>query len=481
MDCEKLESLILDELYDELDEVTSAAVKRHVSGCARCASLLSGFEATRRLAKLEMIEPPDDLEQRILAAARDAQKVVPIGRKLSRIVSLAGSWSMRPQAATAALFLIMIGTSALLLRGRAHSPSSTMHVSEQGAPAASAMTETVARPTDPATADNAHGAGDGKPVAPSAAPALTPMATAAAASAAPELAKDESAVAENEYDLKGGGAYAKKSSAPPPPAAHAAGRGSYGGGGGSLEPDALNTTPLAGLSGAAGGGSPASGPGQYPGYNAPAPMATPKQRATATAAPQAQAPVAQVAGQAQAPKTASLDDASGEKKQDRDRDNGADQSDFDVAMVAFKAGDYATAARLFDNIAAGGDLMAALWAARSVRAGSTCAQAVPRFEDVAQRGTGTSAGWEAQLEAGRCYRVLGQLDAARQRLGPLLIVPSVAKRAQAELALVAQASSQQQAGSGGGAQASRRAAPAAPAPAPAKPAAPTKPAATDAY
>ena len=35
MDCEKFESTLLDELYDELDEVTSAAAKRHVSGCSR--------------------------------------------------------------------------------------------------------------------------------------------------------------------------------------------------------------------------------------------------------------------------------------------------------------------------------------------------------------------------------------------------------------------------------------------------------------
>ena len=52
MDCEKFETSLLAELYDELDEVTSAAAKRHVAGCSRCASLLSGLRATRRLATL---------------------------------------------------------------------------------------------------------------------------------------------------------------------------------------------------------------------------------------------------------------------------------------------------------------------------------------------------------------------------------------------------------------------------------------------
>ena len=39
MDCEKCEPLLLDELYGELDELTSAAVRRHVGGCARCGEI----------------------------------------------------------------------------------------------------------------------------------------------------------------------------------------------------------------------------------------------------------------------------------------------------------------------------------------------------------------------------------------------------------------------------------------------------------
>ncbi|HEX7667130.1 MAG TPA: zf-HC2 domain-containing protein, partial [Polyangiaceae bacterium] len=42
MDCEKFESLIIDELYGELDELTSAASKRHLAGCVRCSSLIGG-------------------------------------------------------------------------------------------------------------------------------------------------------------------------------------------------------------------------------------------------------------------------------------------------------------------------------------------------------------------------------------------------------------------------------------------------------
>ena len=49
MDCEKFENLLIDELYGELDEVTSAAVRRHAAGCARCGALLSGLKATRKV------------------------------------------------------------------------------------------------------------------------------------------------------------------------------------------------------------------------------------------------------------------------------------------------------------------------------------------------------------------------------------------------------------------------------------------------
>ena len=74
MDCDRFEATLIDELYDELDELTSAAAKRHVAGCSRCASLIGGLRATRRVAVLPMVEPPVDLEDRILAAAHFLQE-----------------------------------------------------------------------------------------------------------------------------------------------------------------------------------------------------------------------------------------------------------------------------------------------------------------------------------------------------------------------------------------------------------------------
>src|ERR1700722_10523150 len=155
MDCEKFESVLMDELYGELDELTSAAAKRHVSGCARCSALLGGLRATRRVAALPRIDPPADLEQRILAVAAAATpKVVPFRGRLARAVSLGGSWAMRPQTAMAAVFLVMIGTSVLLLRGKSsRAPASAqITVTEEGTPAPASPALASATPPEPAPA-----------------------------------------------------------------------------------------------------------------------------------------------------------------------------------------------------------------------------------------------------------------------------------------------------------------------------------------
>src|SRR5579859_4799402 len=146
MDCEKFEDTMIAELYDELDELTSAAAKRHVAGCARCAALIGGLRATRRVAVVPLVEPPVDLELRILTAAKNAQKVVPLKGRIGRAISWAGSWAMRPQTAMAAVFLVMVGSSLVLLRARSKSDpmaAAPVTVMERGTPAPSASMATT--------------------------------------------------------------------------------------------------------------------------------------------------------------------------------------------------------------------------------------------------------------------------------------------------------------------------------------------------
>ncbi len=140
MDCDKFESAMMDELYGELDEVTSAAVKRHLASCGRCATLFGGLRATRRVAVMPRVEPPPGLERSILNHADNELRVVPFRRRVAQAVSVGGSWAMRPQTAMAAVFLVMLGASVLLLRGRSsRAPASAeMTVTQEGTPAPAA-------------------------------------------------------------------------------------------------------------------------------------------------------------------------------------------------------------------------------------------------------------------------------------------------------------------------------------------------------
>jgi hypothetical protein len=151
MDCEKFDQHVIDELYEELDELTHAALKRHVEGCSRCAAILSGLRATRDVGILPIEEPSDDLEARILDAVAVAQKKTPWPRKVLRGLAWAGSHAMRPQLAMAALFFLVIGSSLLLLRAKpGTSGFAPVRVTERGAPALEADSPIAAAAAPPA-------------------------------------------------------------------------------------------------------------------------------------------------------------------------------------------------------------------------------------------------------------------------------------------------------------------------------------------
>jgi hypothetical protein len=76
------------------------------------------MRATLEVGQLPIEEPSDDLEDRILAAALDAERGEPWHRKALRMVSWAGSHVARPQFAMAALLMLVLGSSVLLLRAR---------------------------------------------------------------------------------------------------------------------------------------------------------------------------------------------------------------------------------------------------------------------------------------------------------------------------------------------------------------------------
>ena len=82
MDCEKFDRIVLDLLYDELDELTSAAAKRHMEHCTRCRNIGAGLRATREVGTLPLVDAPEGLELRILEAERHATELLPLGKRL---------------------------------------------------------------------------------------------------------------------------------------------------------------------------------------------------------------------------------------------------------------------------------------------------------------------------------------------------------------------------------------------------------------
>ncbi len=415
MDCEKFEDAIMDELYGELDEVTSAAVRRHASTCAKCGDRLASLRATRKVlaSAFVPVAAPASLEDRILAAAREAttshvsappMRVLATGsvpeserahgrvrrggeRRITHLVSVAGRWAMRPQTAMAAVFLLMIGSSVVLMRGRSMSPSAVV-VTERGAPAET-TTEGTGDKNELAAAPNAHGpdtplaATAPAPVAaaaPKSDPAATPAASAAGALALNER-QTEAKKAADDLDYKGRAATGGAAAGPA--------------GESRSERELAMATPPA----------------------APRPT-RPAARAAEPSTPPAAPPPAQVAPGGSPPST---------------QTSVGGGASFADALAAYRGQRYADALRMFDALAAQGDSAAALWAARSERQASGCAAASSRFDRVAASSYGTTVGYDATLEAGRCYRQLGSFEAARGRFARLLTVPSHAPSAQAEL------------------------------------------------
>jgi len=156
MDCERFDRLVLDLLYEELDELTDASAKRHVEQCSRCRGILAGLRATREVGSLPLVDPPVGLELSILEAERRAREQLPLRQRLGRGVSVLAGYAMRPQLAMAALLLLAIGSSLIFFRARPGDRGS-MLVTERGVPESENDSVAVLPAANRAKADDAHG------------------------------------------------------------------------------------------------------------------------------------------------------------------------------------------------------------------------------------------------------------------------------------------------------------------------------------
>jgi TolA-binding protein len=131
MDCERFDRVVLDFLYDELDELTAAAARRHVEQCARCRGIVAGLRATREVGALPLVDPPDGLELAILESERQMRGRLPLRKRAGRAVSVLAGYAMRPQLAMAALLLLAIGGGLVFFRQRPNDRD-TVSVTERG-------------------------------------------------------------------------------------------------------------------------------------------------------------------------------------------------------------------------------------------------------------------------------------------------------------------------------------------------------------
>ncbi len=318
MDCERFDRIVLDFLYDELDELTAAAARRHVDQCARCRGIIAGLRATREVGALPLVDPPEGLELRILEAERQVRERLPLRQRAGRAVSVLAGYAMRPQLAMAALLLLAIGSGLVFFR-QAPNDRDTVSVTERG----------VAE-SDP------------EPLS------VLPRA---------------------------------QSEAPSSPAPRAASPSAAG----ALSPHSKEA-PLDGLPLAARPASP------------PAPPAT-----------------ASAAGDARA----------------------GEDSVYQAALSAYRAGRYREARQQFESVVAQGGTdaaRAAYYAALSAKSGEGCGSAASLFDQVSQHYPGTGAGYDAAWEAAGCYSTLGDTERARRAYQALLDEPSYGARAKAALA-----------------------------------------------
>ena len=136
-DCARCEELLLDFAYGELDEVTSAAFRRHADSCARCGASLADVRTVREaFSMLPLESPPPTIDAKILAAVdqrfselderkRAAQRHESrsIVAKLFDVFRVA---ALRPQYAMAMLLVLVVGIGLLV--------APQMRMTEQAAP-----------------------------------------------------------------------------------------------------------------------------------------------------------------------------------------------------------------------------------------------------------------------------------------------------------------------------------------------------------
>jgi TolA-binding protein len=187
MDSDKFDRIVLDLLYGELDELTTAAAKRHMDQSARARDIYAHFRATRQLSVLPAHVPPPEFEEALLEREARILAELPVRHRLGRLVSMLAGYAMRPQLIMGALLLLMIGSSLMFVRARP-GLHSAVQVTERGAPEGDVDVVLPLTPPPPHAELPASPPSFEPPPAPPSDPALAKPLAPVAASSAPAAA-----------------------------------------------------------------------------------------------------------------------------------------------------------------------------------------------------------------------------------------------------------------------------------------------------
>ena len=78
MDCEAFDKIVIDRVFQELDDLTTGAAQRHVAHCSRCRNIEAGLRATREVAALPSLDVPSDFADAVVSLERRARADLPL-------------------------------------------------------------------------------------------------------------------------------------------------------------------------------------------------------------------------------------------------------------------------------------------------------------------------------------------------------------------------------------------------------------------
>jgi hypothetical protein len=160
LDCSKIDELMMDWLYRELDESSSARVAEHVEGCARCAAEATALQRTRAAFRdLSPVDPPVAVSAILL---HEAARRAPAAAAAPRAAAAEGgfwatvrSWfrpiALHPAAAAIATLVLIAGVAGTLYVRHGDEMTDTQDLALPVTDSASA----TATPVAPGTAEEA--------------------------------------------------------------------------------------------------------------------------------------------------------------------------------------------------------------------------------------------------------------------------------------------------------------------------------------